>query len=191
MNSRHVVFWLRLGAGSMPCAPARCRRSGPTPVTHVGQRSHDSIVSPAGILPSHFNDQRLKILPDSWPPGIPAVFGAVEFAGDQPAIPGQNGGWLGHTGHFRQSPGSESLADLGERGPFGIGQTQSRRQVPSQDPVSAVKYSFWRSNSWLTRPVTYASRRSHLLSLMPSVHNTPHYPCFVFLDHTGYLQTVN
>src|SRR5579864_7382682 len=50
---------------------------------------------------------------------------------------------------------------------------------------SAVKYSFWRSNSWLTRPVTYASSRSHLLSLMPSVHNTPHHPCFVFLDHTG------
>src|SRR4029077_7151398 len=76
-------------------------------VTHVGQRSYDSIVSPAGILPSHFNDQRLKILPDSWPPGIPAVFGAVEFAGDQPAIPGQNGGGLSHTGALGPRPAAE------------------------------------------------------------------------------------
>jgi hypothetical protein len=34
----------------------------------------------------------------------------------------------------------------------------------------------------LTRPVTYARRRSHLLSSIPSVHNTLHHQCFGFLS---------
>src|SRR6266851_4816807 len=53
----------------------------------VGQRSHDPIISPAGVLPSHLNDQRLNLRRDSRSPGITAVFRAVEFAGNQPPVP--------------------------------------------------------------------------------------------------------
>src|SRR5262252_8112418 len=38
---------------------------------------------------------------------------------------------------------------------------------------SAAKYSFCRSSSWFTRPVTYASRRIHLVSFIWNGHNTP------------------
>ena len=38
----------------------------------------------------------------------------------------------------------------------------------------------------MTRPVTYASSRSHLLSFMASVHNTLHHHALEFLHHTGF-----
>src|SRR6516162_2185723 len=38
---------------------------------------------------------------------------------------------------------------------------------------SAAKYSFWTSSSWLMRPVTYASRRIHLLCFIWSDQHTP------------------
>lgn len=88
--------------------------------TQVGQRTRVSIVSPCGILPSHFDDQRLKYGCDSGPTWVASMFRTVEFAGHQPAVPRQDGGWLGHTGDLCQRLESESLADLGERGPLRI-----------------------------------------------------------------------
>ena len=104
-------------------------------VTQVGQRSHDPIVSPARVLASHLGDQRLKLRRDSGPTRIAAMRRAVERAGDQPAVPRQDSGWLGRAGDLCQRLASEPFTDLGERGPLGVGQTQSDRQVCPQDPI--------------------------------------------------------
>jgi hypothetical protein len=43
-------------------------------IAEIGQRAHDPIVAPAGILPRHPNDQRLQLRLDSWSAGIAPEF---------------------------------------------------------------------------------------------------------------------
>src|SRR6187431_2403033 len=52
---------------------------------------------------------------------------------------------------------------------------------------SAARYSFWRSSSWFTSPVTYASRRAHGLPFMRTVHHRRFLILWTFeyFDHTG------
>ena len=95
-------------------------------VTQIGERSHDPIISPARVLPGHPNNQYLDLRPDSRTAGIGAVSGTVEFAGDQPPVPGQDCVWLGHAGYLCQRLASESLTDLGQSGPLHIGKPESR-----------------------------------------------------------------
>src|SRR6516162_6034431 len=52
---------------------------------------------------------------------------------------------------------------------------------------SAAKYSFWRSNSWFTSPVTYDSTRAHGLPFMRTVHHRTFLipGLFEYFDHSG------
>src|SRR5215467_8728396 len=52
---------------------------------------------------------------------------------------------------------------------------------------SAARYSFWRSNSWFTSPVTYASRRAHGLPFMRTVHHRRFLilGLFEYFDHSA------
>src|SRR5215472_19162299 len=55
---------------------------------------------------------------------------------------------------------------------------------------SAVRYSFWRSNSWFTCPVTYTSRRAHGLPFMRTVHHRRFLilGLFEYFDHSGLIR---
>jgi len=91
---------------------------------------------------------------------VVAVFETIELAGDQLALPAQDSVRLRQRSNGFERPTSESLADFRQSGSLRISQRGSRRQVPPQDPVSAIRYSFW-SRSWrFTMPVTYASERA-------------------------------
>jgi hypothetical protein len=117
---RRVLAAFRRRRDAMPLqhVPHTLIRDG---VAEIGQRTHNPVVAPAGILPRHFDDQRLQFRLDRRPPGTAAVFGAIKLLGNELAIPTQNGVRLSHAGHLRQRLPPEAFTKLSERGPFRIG----------------------------------------------------------------------
>jgi len=60
---------------------------------------------------------------------------AVELAGDQTAIPSQDGFRLRNTGYLRQTLPSEPLADFGESRALGVRRLQSSGDVGAKDSI--------------------------------------------------------
>ena len=60
---------------------------------------------------------------------------AVELAGDQMAIPSEDGFGLRNTGYLRQALPPEPLADFGESRALGIRKTQSSGDVGAKDSI--------------------------------------------------------
>ncbi len=67
-------------------------------VAEIGQGSDDAVVSPAGVLPGEADNKRFQFGRDAGPAGRSTELGAVEFAGDEPPVPGEDGLWFGDTG---------------------------------------------------------------------------------------------
>ena len=63
------------------------------------------------------------------------MFGAVEFAGNEPAVPGEDGLGFGYAGHLLECAATEPLADLSEGRSFGIGKAHTCGEARSQDAV--------------------------------------------------------
>jgi hypothetical protein len=72
------------------------------------------------------------------------VFGAVEFAGNEPAVPGEDGIGFGDTGDLLERRATEPLADLSKGGALGIRKAHTGWKVRPEDAISAIRYSFWR-----------------------------------------------
>src|SRR5258708_9859650 len=89
-------------------------------VPQIGQRSHNPIVTPAGVLASQANHQTLDLWTAARPAGRAALFGAVELFSHQFAIPAENGIGLGDARDFLQSFPSQPLANLRHVGPPAI-----------------------------------------------------------------------
>jgi len=104
-------------------------------MAQIRQCSDDPVVPPAGVLPSHADDEVSDFTPESRPPRIATVFGTIEFLSYQSPIPRQNGVGLGYTCDSFQGFAAEPLADLRQRRPLRIGEPQSSWQMCSQDPV--------------------------------------------------------
>src|SRR5882762_8350417 len=97
-------------------------------MTEVGERAHNAIVTPAGVLLGHANDQSFDCCIHTRPTGISAAFGSVELPGNQPLVPRENGLWLRYRRHVGQTFTAKSLADLGHSGPFRIREPEPRRK---------------------------------------------------------------
>jgi len=54
---------------------------------------------------------------------------------DELPVPGQDRIGFGHTSDFPQSLPSHTLSDLSQGDAFRVGQSQSGRKLPSEDPV--------------------------------------------------------
>ncbi len=104
-------------------------------VAEVGERAGDPIVAPAFVLLGHADDQRFEFGSDTRTSWIRAMFRAVELAGDQTSIPGEDGFRFGNTGHLRQTFPSEPLADFGERRALGVGKSQTSGDVRAKDLI--------------------------------------------------------
>ena len=63
------------------------------------------------------------------------MFRAVEFAGDEAAVPGEDGIGFGDTGHLLERSATEPLADLSKGGSLGIGKAHTSRKVRPEDPI--------------------------------------------------------
>jgi len=63
------------------------------------------------------------------------VFGAVEFAGNEPAVPGEDGIGLGDTGDLLKRGPAEPLADFSEGRSLGIRKADPGGQVGAENPI--------------------------------------------------------
>src|SRR5690242_8196731 len=71
-------------------------------MTEIGERTGDPVVAPTGRLLGHPDDQRLGHRINARASRTGTMLWAIEFAGDQTTIPGQNGFRLGNAGNLRQ-----------------------------------------------------------------------------------------
>jgi hypothetical protein len=88
----------------------------------VGQRSHNPVVSPVGVLARQAQHQILKLRMDAWWSHGPALFRTVEFVSDESAVPGEKGIGFSDMGHFLERFAPQAFANLGQRDSLAIGQ---------------------------------------------------------------------
>ena len=89
-------------------------------MAEIGQSTHDAIVTPAGILLRHSDNQGFQFGSDSRPAEIAAMLRSIKLACNQSSVPAQDGVWLGDTSHPSKSFAPEPFSDLGERGSLWI-----------------------------------------------------------------------
>jgi hypothetical protein len=134
MNSFQLVLWLCFGAVRyLPFQNVSDRLVGDM-VAEIGQCPGNPIVLPAGILPGHADDEGFSSSVDAGASRVWTMPGSVELASNQTTIPGEDGVWSGDTCNLSQKLTAESFADLGERGPLWIGQSE-----PSGDMRAVAK----------------------------------------------------
>jgi len=104
-------------------------------MTEITERACDAIVSPALDLLSHANNQRFHFRAQAGTTWIRAVPRAVELAGDQPAIPGEDGFGFRNTSDFCKALPAEALADFGERRALGIGKPELTSDVGAENSI--------------------------------------------------------
>jgi len=113
-------------------------------MTEITERACDAIVTPAFVLLSHADDQRFHFTTQAGTTGIRAVPRAVELAGDQPAIPGEDGFGFRNTSHFCEPLPAEPLADFGERRALGIGEPELTSDVGAENSILGADCGFAR-----------------------------------------------
>jgi hypothetical protein len=101
----------------------------------VGERAGNAIVAPAFVLLSHADDQGFEFNSYAGTSRIGAVLRAVELAGDQTAIPGEDGFRFRHTSHVRQPLPTEPLSDLGKRRTLPVRKPESTGDARAEDSI--------------------------------------------------------
>src|SRR6516225_10219374 len=91
-------------------------------VPQISQRSDDTVITPVMVLLRHANDQLLNLSLDPRPARASTRLRAIEFAGNQLAVPGQDRVRPGHSRHLGESLAAQSMADLSQRGSLGVRQ---------------------------------------------------------------------
>jgi hypothetical protein len=66
-------------------------------IPEIGQGAHNPVIAPVPVLARHANDQLLDLSLDPRPARALTGLRAIEFAGDQLAVPGQDGVRPGHS----------------------------------------------------------------------------------------------
>jgi hypothetical protein len=84
-----------------------------------------------------------KVGRDARPAGRGTGFGAVEFAGNEPPVPGEDGIGSGDAGDLLKRSAAEPPTDLNEGGSFRIRQAHAGGKVGWRMQFSAARYSFW------------------------------------------------
>ena len=81
-------------------------------VSQIGQRPRNPVIAPVTVLPRHADDQLLNFSLDPSPAGASTSFRAIEFAGHQLAVPGQDGVRPGDIGHLAENLAAQSMKAL-------------------------------------------------------------------------------
>ena len=132
----HVVVRLRSGAGGrrMPSQDIADRLIADL-IPQIGQRPRNPVITPIPVLLGHANDQLLDLPLDPRSAWASTGLRAIEFAGDQLAVPGQDGVRPGHSRHLGENLAAQSMADLAERGSLGVRELQPPFQLGLQDAI--------------------------------------------------------
>jgi hypothetical protein len=89
-------------------------------IPQIAQRPRNPVIAPITVLLGHANDQLLDLALDPRSARAATGFRAIEFAGDELAVPGQNRVRPGHIGHLAENLAAQSMTDLAERGSLGV-----------------------------------------------------------------------
>src|SRR5206468_7100524 len=89
-------------------------------IPEVGQCSHDPVIAPITVILGHTDDQLLDLSTDPRPSGAAAGLRAIEFAGHQLAVPGQDSVRSGHSRHLGVGLTAQSMADLSQCSSLGV-----------------------------------------------------------------------
>src|SRR6195256_3707121 len=104
-------------------------------VSQIGQRPRNPVITPVTVLLGHAKDQLLNLSLDPRPAGASTGLRAIECAGDELAVPGQDGVRLRHIGYLAENLAAQSMTDLAERGSLGVRELQLSFQLGLQDPI--------------------------------------------------------
>ena len=104
-------------------------------MTEIGESASNAIVPPAFVLLGHAKDQRFEFRVDARRSRVGAVPRAVELAGDQTTIPGEDGIRFRNTGHLRETLSPQSAANFGEGRALGIRKPQASGNVGAKDSI--------------------------------------------------------
>ena len=113
-------------------------------MAEIGEGSDDAVVSPAGILSGEADNERFQFGLDPGPARRTTEFGAVEFAGNEPPVPSEDGLGFGDTGDLLKRSATEPFADFSEGGSLGIRKAHTGREGALGGSDSRLtRYSFW------------------------------------------------
>ena len=104
-------------------------------VPQIGQRPHNPVITPVTVLLGHANDQLLNLSLDPRSARASTRLRAIEFAGDQLAVPGQDGVRPRHSCHLGENLAAQAMTDLSQRGSLGVRELQPPLQLRLQDAV--------------------------------------------------------
>src|SRR5882757_3825971 len=105
------------------------------PVPQISQRPDDTVITPVIVLLRHAYDQLLNLSLDPRPAGASTRLRAIEFSGNQLAVPGQDSVRPGHSRHLGENLAAQSMADLSQRSALGVRQLQPPLQLGLQDAI--------------------------------------------------------
>src|SRR5271166_5332109 len=104
-------------------------------IPQIGQRPRNPVITPIMVLPGHADDQLLNRSADPRSARTSTGLRAIELAGDELAVPSQDGVRSGHTGHLGESLAAQAMTDLAERGSLGVRELQPPFQLRLQNAV--------------------------------------------------------
>jgi len=108
------------------------KKIGPTEAQDC---SDDAVVSPAGVLFGEAHNERFQLGRDTGPAQRSTYFGAVELAGNEPAVPGEDGIGFGDAGDLLKRSPAEPLADFSEGRSLGTRKTHTGWKVSAEDAI--------------------------------------------------------
>ena len=114
-------------------------------MAEVGESAGDAIVTPAFVLLGHAEDQRFEFMADARTSRVGAMLRAVELAGDQAAVPREDGLRSRNTGHLCETLPPQPLA-ISARVERSASETRRRPETwERRIRFYAIRYSHWRS----------------------------------------------
>src|ERR1035437_2998663 len=146
----------------------------------IGQRPHNPIIAPGPILLGHANNQFLNFSVDPWPARGSPFLRAIELAGDEPSIPGQNGIRQGRIRHFAECLAAQSTANLAELRSLCVRELQPPLQLAPQNPVFSSQILIPQQQLLVHRPRNVGQDTCPLHEspppICPPIPKVPHLP---------------
>ncbi len=104
-------------------------------VPQIGQRPSNPVIAPIPVLTGHPKDQLLDLPLDPGPARILPGLRAIEFAGDELAIPAKDRVRPSDGGDVGQNLAAQAMTDLAQRASLGVREIRPTLQLRLEDAV--------------------------------------------------------
>src|SRR5271169_3243372 len=89
-------------------------------IPQIGHCPRNPVIAPVPVLAGHANNQLFYLSLDAWPAWTATGCRAIELAGDQLPVPGQDGVRPRHRCDLGEGLAAQAMTDLAERGSLGV-----------------------------------------------------------------------